>query len=346
LGLFPTPVEPLPQIARRAGLDQLHIKRDDLSGTLYGGNKVRKLEFLLGEAIRTGAKDVYTVGFAGSNHALATALYARKLGLASTSLLMDQANARYVRRNLLASLSAGAELRHVGSTWGLAGGLMAKKLEGLIGKGPASRFIPGGGTCPLGITGYVNAAFELKDQINEGLLPKPDLIYVPLGSMGTAAGLMIGLAAAGLACRVAAVRVIEEQLAPPGKMLHLLRETVGFLRKRDPSFPRIEFAARDLIIRNEFLGSGYARFTPKGVEAAKLLREESGIPLNGTYSAKAFAAILDDSARGALKGKAVLFWNTYNSRNLSDVVSDVDYHRLPQAFHPYFETPVQPLDTF
>ena len=110
LGEFPTPVQKLNQLGRQLGLDNLFIKRDDLSGKVYGGNKIRKLEFLLGDALRIGAKEVLTFGSAGSNHALATAIYARQLGLKSISMLVPQPNAHYVRRNLLMSYHCGAEL--------------------------------------------------------------------------------------------------------------------------------------------------------------------------------------------------------------------------------------------
>src|SRR6266581_738013 len=96
LGNFQTPVEKLTPVGDEIGLYSLYIKRDDLSGGVYGGNKVRKLEFLLADA-----KEVITFGFAGSNHALSTAIYGRQLGLKSTSMLMPQVNAHYVRRNLL-----------------------------------------------------------------------------------------------------------------------------------------------------------------------------------------------------------------------------------------------------
>ena len=98
LGNFPTPVEKLEKMGSKLGLDNLYIKRDDISGTTYGGNKVRKLEFVLGQALKSGVKEVMTFGFAGSNHALATAVYANKLGLRSISMLFPQPNAYYVRK--------------------------------------------------------------------------------------------------------------------------------------------------------------------------------------------------------------------------------------------------------
>jgi hypothetical protein len=92
------------------------------------------------------------------------------------------------------------------------------------------------------------------------------------------------------------------------------------------------------------MGEGYAHFTPQGVHAAALLRRSIGVVLNGSYSAKAFSAVLGDAAKGLLKGQTALFWNTYNSRDLSPATARVDYRQLPKPFHRYFEEDVQPLD--
>jgi D-cysteine desulfhydrase len=344
LSTLPTPVEKVKQIAHGIGENNLFIKRDDLSGIVYGGNKVRKLEFLLGKILRTNAKEVITFGFAGSNHALATAIYANQLGLKSTSMLMPQVNAHYVRRNLLASHHYTARLSYYRNLPFLSLGIIGQLFRSRMQYGAFPGFIPAGGSCPLGIIGYVNAALELKDQISAGELPEPDLIYVPLGSMGTSVGLILGLKAAGLKTRVIPVRVIEEKMASPKRMMMLIRKTRSLLCRLDPTFPSINLSEEDLLIRNDCLGEGYACFTEKAVRAANLMKRETGIILNGTYSAKAFSALLDDSDRKLLNGKTVLFWNTYNSRNLSEITTGVDYHQLPEAFHRYFDKDVQSLD--
>lgn len=344
LGRFPTPVEKLEHAGVALGLDHLYIKRDDLSGAVYGGNKVRKLEFLLGEAIRRKTKEVITFGFAGSNHALATAFYANQLGLGSTSLLLPQPNAHYVRRNLLVSHYFKADL-HFYKNWALLGlGLLSQLLRKRAKHGIFPQVVPGGGSCPLGVCGYVNAVLELKVQIVAGQMPEPDFIYVPLGSMGTAVGLTLGLKAAGLKSRIIAVRVIEKRLANENKMARLFRNTARFLRKLDPAFPELLLGEGDWIIRDDCLGDGYARFTEAAVAAAFLMREKAAIILNGSYSAKAFSALLADAKKQVLKGKTVLFWNTYNSRDLAPLAAAVDYHQLPAVFHSYFEEEVQPLD--
>lgn len=344
LGEFPTPVENATCLADALGLRRLFIKRDDLSGRIYGGNKVRKLEFLLGDALRRDAREVVTVGFAGSNHTLATTIYAGQAGLASVSMLMPQPNAHYVQRNLLASHAFRAELHHYRNLTQLSLGMIGLNLRGMTCHARRPHYIPAGGSCPLGVVGYVNAALELRDQIRAGVLPEPDVIYVALGSMGTAAGLALGLHAAGVRSRIVAVRVIEERWAPRQQLFRLLCQTDALLRRFAPAFPQWDATQGNLVLRDDCLGEGYARFTADGVQAAELLQTHAGLPLNGAYSAKAFAALLTDARQSRLADKNVLFWNTYNSRDLSAVTSGVDYHQLPPPFHRYFEEDVQPLD--
>ena len=342
LATLPTPVEKLTRVGKALGLSHLYIKRDDQSGTIYGGNKVRKLEFLLGDALRLKAKEVITFGFAGSNHALATAIYAQQLGLKCTSFLMPQVNAHYVRRNLLASHYHNAELRHCANPALLFLALSKKLLPDIFKR--TIKMIPAGGSCPLGVIGYVNAAFELRDQILAGFLPEPDRIYVPMGSMGTSAGLTLGLKAAGLKSLVIPVRVIEEKMARTQKMRQLAGKTNSLLCKLAPTFPRVTFTRDDFGVRNNCLGLGYARFTEKAVAAAEHMKKTEGIILNGAYSAKAFSALVDDAEGKIPLGETVLFWNTYNSRDLSAMTASLDHRHLPQAFHHYFEKEVQELD--
>ena len=344
LGEFPTPVNELPRLGGELGVGRLYIKRDDLSGLVFGGNKVRKLEFLLGDAICDGAKEIMTFGAAGSNHALATALYARKAGLGSISMLTPQPNARYVRRNLLMSHATGAEMHHYDGSEAIREGTAAQLLAHKENTGALPRSIPLGGTTPLGATGFVNAAFELRDQVCGGLLPEPDLLYVTLGSMGTAVGLLLGLRAAGLRTRMQAVRVVADSVANPDAVRGLFLETNTLLHSTDPSFPLFKFPGEDFTIREEFFGERYALFTPESMEAMHLMRRAENISLDGTYTGKTLSSLVQDARNGKLRGKTVLFWNTLNSRDITEYIKDVDYHELPESLHQYFEEDVQPLD--
>jgi 1-aminocyclopropane-1-carboxylate deaminase/D-cysteine desulfhydrase-like pyridoxal-dependent ACC family enzyme len=345
LGEFPTPVEQLVRLGGTIGVEQLYIKRDDLSAKIYGGNKVRKLEFLLGHALQTKAKEVLTFGFAGSNHALATAIYAQQVGLKSISMLMPQPNAYYLRRNLLMSYYCGAELHQHRNVPLVALGSLYQLLRHKLKYGSFPNVIAAGGSSPLGVIGFVNAAFELKNQISRGELPEPDRVYVALGTTGTAVGLLLGLKAANLKSRVIPVRVADVQFANARKMVKLFRATNSFLSALDPAFPHVELAEREINIRHEFFGPQYALFTREGMDAVHRMMQTEGIKLDGTYTGKALAALIHDVENQDVKNEVLLFWNTYNARDLSDYVTAVDYHHLPRSFHRYFEEEVQPLDS-
>jgi len=352
LGEFPTPVQKLERLGVELDIGHLYMKRDDLSGKVYGGNKPRKLEFILGSALRSGAREVIALGGAGANHALATAIYAQKVGLKSISMLMPQPNAHYVRRNLLMSYHCGAELHSCGAELESARNMplvylatIYQLLRCRLKKGAFPKLIPPGGSSPLGVIGFVNAALELKKQITNDEMPEPEYIYIACGTMGTAAGLTLGLRAAKLNSRVVSVRITSEKFVNVRGMIELIDKTDSLLRSLDASFPGFGFSAADIEIRHDYFGKRYALFTKEGMEAVSLMREREGIKLDGTYTGKTLAALIDDAKSGGLRGRAVLFWNTLNSRDFSDAISDVDYHNLPRRFHRYFEEAVQPLDS-
>jgi len=323
----------------------LFIKRDDQSAARYGGNKVRKLECLLGEAKRRGSKTVLTYGFAGSNHCLATALYAREAGLGCISMLLPQVNAKAVQRNLLLGHAAGAELHEHGNMASIAAGTIAQWLRCTLTMGRPPMVIPPGGSSPIGALGFVDAAFELARQVEEGLLPRPDVVYTAMGSTGTAAGLHVGFRALGWSTRIVAVRVTIAAHANAAKTERLIRQTAALLRTHAPDFPSIEPDMAAIDIRGEYFGEGYGVFSPEGMAARDTLADAlGGVKLDGTYASKAFAALIEDGIRGLLADKAVVFWNTYNSNDMSGELAGLDYHALPKRLHRYFETPVQPLD--
>ena len=346
LGRFPTPVENLERLGREIGVNDLYVKRDDLSGEVYAGNKVRKLEFVLARVLAKRAREVLTFGYAGSNHATATALYAEQLGLRSISMLLPQPNAEYVRRNLLLSYCCNAELHQKSNIPLLASATVFQLLRHRLKFGYFPAVIPDGGSSPFGTIGHVNAALELKGQIEKGEIPQPDCIYVALGTMGTAVGLMLGLKAAGVDTRVVAVRVVPEKFGSDQGMVKLFRETNTLLHSLDASFPVFEISEKDVEVRSDFFGEQYALFTEEGMKAVSFMKEHGGLTLDGTYTGKTFAALLDDAEKNVLRDKTILFWNTYNSRDFSEAISRTDYHNLPSCFHRYFEREAQPLDVY
>ena len=344
LGAFPTPVMRLAHLSELIGAAGVYVKRDDLSAALYGGNKVRKLEFLLGQALRDKRKWVMTFGAAGSNHALATALFAREAGLKSISMLIPQPNAHYVRKNLLMSYAAGAELHHSTGMTSIVFASLYHYLRHAARDGRFPMLIAPGGTNATGMAGFVAAGFELRQQIEEHVLPEPHRLYAASGTMGTVIGLLLGVAAAGLRTRVVAVRVTQPQFTSMRKARRLFAAANTLLHRADPAFPMLPFPEDQLEFRHEFYGGEYARYTEEGMRAVRMARDVEGLALEGTYTGKTFAAILADAQAGLLHEQTALFWNTYNSRSLDAAVESLDYHTLPPAFHRYFEQDVQPLD--
>ena len=344
LGQFPTPITHLPRLGKEIGTDQLFLKDDGVSGKPYGGNKVRKLEFLIADALRKGAKEVLTFGCAGSNHALATAIYAKKHGLKCMSVLLTQPNARYVRRNLLMHLIHDTELHHYKTEGAARPATVLRWLAHGVRNGRLPSIIPIGGSSPLGTIGFVNAAFELTVQIAKGVMLEPDLIFIPMGSMGTAVGLMLGVKAAGLKTRVVPVRVVPTSIGNKEKFMNLFRKAEDLLCSKDLSFPKADITDNDLKIEDAFFGEEYARFTKEGMAAVDLAAKTDGLHLEGTYSGKTMAALIDHVKKSDSKDSVILFWNTHNTQDFSEAIKDVDYHQLPRAFHRYFEEEVQELD--
>ncbi len=344
LATLPTPLEPMSRLAELTGAHRLWIKRDDQSGKLYGGNKVRKLEFLLGDALERGCGEVMTFGVAGSNHVLATGLYARELGVAAIACVTPQTNSHYVARNLQAGVAAGIEYLDFPSQRAADEGARRRSLRSLLCRAREPYTIRMGGSSPLGTVGFVNAALELARQFENTASAFPDRIYLPLGTMGTAVGLAIGLRALALPTRVIGVRVVDERIGNAEACSRLYDATVELLRQNDPRFPRLDARDAGIEIRHEFYGERYAVFTEAGTAAKRIFEDTEGVHLEGTYTAKAAAALLDDIARTGAARENLLFWNTYNSRPLPAGAGDFDFRRLPEALRYYFEAPVQPLD--
>ena len=324
LAELPTPVVELPCIGKAVGHNQLFMKRDDLSGPVYGGNKIRKLEFLLGEALEQGRKTAITYGAAGSNHALATAVCCRKLGLNAISILAPQEPTDHVRKNLCMGQAVGAEL-HLCSDFNEFPEATRQIVERCKARdGIAPYIIPAGGTNAVGALGFVDAALELAEQM------QPDVIYVPMGTGGTVAGLLVGVLLADFKPRIEAIRVVEREFRNESHIKALCDELCSKLNLAK------RVALSDIIIRDEFFGDGYGIATPEGREAVEVFQTLENVSLENTYTGKTTAALLHDLRAGVLDGQTVLYWNTLNSRDFSDEITGVDGRDLPPEFKPYF----------
>ncbi|MEM1348099.1 MAG: pyridoxal-phosphate dependent enzyme, partial [Myxococcota bacterium] len=224
LGDFPTPVEHLERAGEELGLPDLFIKRDDRSGKEYGGNKVRKLEFALAHARAQGHDDIVTIGAIGSHHVLATSIYARQLGMRPSAQHWPQPVTPHVRDNLRALSTTQPTLRLIGHPVEVPFHVFKRHLNDWLADRPRTYFLSGGGSSPHGVLGYVNAALELAEQIDAGLAPEPDVVFVAAGTNGTYAGLLLGAKMAGLRAKFIAVRVVEKIVTNTANVLRLTHQ--------------------------------------------------------------------------------------------------------------------------
>ncbi|MDP2315020.1 MAG: pyridoxal-phosphate dependent enzyme [Pseudomonadota bacterium] len=298
----PTAIEPL-------GPDGAWVKREDLSGTRYGGNKVRKLEWLLGEALESGL-DVLTLGTVGSNHLVATAVYGQAVGVRVQAVVAPQPDTPTARRNARI-LHAHAERIWVARTAAELPFTLARAWGStrLFGGYPPAVF-PIGGSSVLGCLGWVGGGLEIAAQVAAGELPAPDRIYVALGSGGTAAGLWLGLRLGGLASEVVAVRAAPSWLASPFRVRRLAGNTLALLRRHGAPAVGLD---RLRIVDGQY-GPGYARSTA-AAEEASARAEAVGLTLESTYTSKAYAAMLAEPTGTRL------FVHTANSRPLEPLLA-------------------------
>ena len=298
LGIWPTPLEPAPSLARAVGAGILWLKREDLAG----GNKVRGLEFLLAGA---PAGTVFvTVGGTASTHCLATARHARALGYRAALAQFPQPVTEVGRAVSDAAAAAADVVVRADSRIGLPIALW-RAWRGARRLG-APRWIPGGGAHPRAVLGHALAALELTTQLGEA----PDAIVVPLGTGGTAAGLALGVAWLGWPTRLIAVRVAPRLVASEWRTLRLARSAARLLERLGVPFHVPHSAFRVEVV--DGLGAGYGHPSPAG-ERARALAADHGLSLDPTYGAKAFAFLVE---RATLKDAAgnmqrVVFWHTF-----------------------------------
>ena len=324
IGNYPTPIEPLP-----IGND-VFIKRDDRTSDLYGGNKVRKLEFLIARAKERGAKRLITVGAAGSHHALATTIYGKQHGFEVTLVLFPQPLTDHVRDMLLLDVAYGAELRFTRRMETVPTALFTTALRYRRDKAVV---IPAGGSDAVGTLGYVNAALELADQIKTGELPKPATIVVAAGTLGTAAGIALGCAMSGLDVRIEAVRITSRIVTNERVLMRLIRGAEDILNRAGLSGDYAQRAFASVELKHEHIGRGYGLATPEAESAIATL-DRIGVHLDTTYTAKAAAALL---ARSAEARGPVLFWHTLSAAE-PPLPAHIGIDILPTQFRDYVQS--------
>lgn len=304
LGVVTTPIERW-RVAGRA----LLVKRDDLSASTVGGNKVRALEFLLG-AVPAG-RTLLTVGATGSTHALAVATHGARLGLHTEVITWPQED-HDVSRATSAALARVARVTAAGSVAEAFVRATVRRLQG------GRHWIPAGGSVPLGILGHVSAALELAAQVDERSASPPACVVVPLGSGGTAAGLLVGFAIARLPVRVIGVQVVPRLVARQARVARLARRTHALIaRLAGEPLPPLDL--RDFMVYRDVYGGAYGRDTAEARAAAAALRACGGPTVDATYSAKTLAAALRLARDRA--DDTVLFWLTFDGRWLPDLAT-------------------------
>ncbi|MFG2848694.1 pyridoxal-phosphate dependent enzyme [Kitasatospora sp. NPDC048296] len=312
LGEAPTSVRPLAGLGCRS---EVWLKDESGYGHGgWGGNKVRKLEWLL-PGIRRGrpARTILTVGGLGTNWGLTTALYARQHGLDVALALVDHPVDDHVRAQLRRLRDSGATLHFAHTKVRLllaVPWLFARHTRGLA----LPRYLPPGGSSPLGALGYVECALELAEQVAQGLLPEPGWVVTAVGSGGTAAGLALGLRLAGLRTRVLGIVVNDTLRLDSTALTRLATKSRTLLRNRGARLPHVRLGADDIVTERGWLGPGYAHPTARARAALGLASSEAGLELELTYTAKALAALLDLDAAGRFADGPVVFLNTFGPR--------------------------------
>lgn len=330
---LPTPVERFAKTPHDfSAPENLWIKRDDLTNKQYGGNKVRKLEFIIADAHKKNKHRIVTMGATGTNHGVATATFCQANQLGSKVYLFEQPVTDTVINNLKAMVRYGAELHYHGSILKTALAYYASNVLS-----PRSYHLPAGGSNIMGCIGFVNAALELKQQIDRCELPEPDIIICPVGSSGTLAGLTLGCQLVGLKTQVLGIRVAPSHLGPipictTETAQKLMQQTYRFLRQADNNIPVLTL--NNIYLSDDYYGDGYGVASDAG-DIAKTTFKTVGIELESTYTAKAAAAALE-LCRTKPK-QQILYWHTFNSVAQENSAVVCQQQQLPQSLKQLIE---------
>jgi L-cysteate sulfo-lyase len=313
LAHLPTPLERLDRLSKDLGGPEIWIKRDDCTGLSTGGNKTRKLEFLMAEALEQGADTVITQGATQSNHARQTAAFAAKLGLSCHILLEDRTGSNDPNYNsngnvLLDHLHGATTSRRAG------GADMAAEMEVLAdqlrAQGRKPYVIPGGGSNPTGALGYVNCAFELLGQVNDRGL-RIDHIVTATGSAGTQAGLITGLKALNAGIPLLGIGVRAPKEKQEENVFALAQRTAEKL-----GCPGV-VSRDDVVANSSYVGAGYGIPRADTIEAIQMFAQLEGILLDPVYSGKGAAGLIDLVRKGRFtKGQRVVFLHTGGAAGL------------------------------
>lgn len=304
LGHLPTPLEELGRLSKALGGPRILAKRDDCTGLAVGGNKVRKLEFLLAEALENGCDTIVTTGGLQSNHARQTAAACARLGLRCELVLprlVPREDALYESGgNRMLDELLGARAHVVGDAEEAADKTAQLEADA-ESRGGRAAVIPAGGSTPTGALGYAAAVDELLEQTAAAGIRNARIVLAA-GTGGTHAGLLAGLAGREETLRPTAIAVLEDALSSARKTDLLARECAARIGQPEP---------RAADVRDGFLGEGYGMPTPGMIEAVQLCARQEGLLLDPVYTGKAMAGLIGLIRDGELgTGDTVIFWHT------------------------------------
>lgn len=304
LAALPTPLEEAPALSAFLGGPRILLKRDDITGLAFGGNKVRKAEYLLGEAVDQGCDVVVTLGAIHSNHARVTAAAARRLGLDAVVVLVGQEPAQR-QGNLLLDTIFGAEIRIINTDEDyVLVGVVDDVVRDLRRQGRNPYVIPRGGSTPLGAAAFVNAGLELLDQLN-GRGIRADAIVHASTSGGTQAGLYTAMKVTQSGIQVFGISTGPRREVVGGLVRALGEDLAAMLGLDWRPHPD------DIVVTDEYAGEASSVPTPAGLDAIRLAARTEGILLDPIYTGKAMAGLIDMVRRGQFSAdQTVVFWHT------------------------------------
>lgn len=301
LGFLPTPLEKAEKLTAFLGGPNIFIKRDDCTGLAFGGNKVRKLEFVMGDALEKKAEVVITTGGLQSNWARQTAAAAKKLGMEAILFLQGEKPQEF-QGNLLLDKILGADIRFAVVDEAEEEGEIkgefpwtGKIAEEVKKKGKTPYLAAIGASNPLGNMGYITATDELKNQLDE-MKMKADYIVLAVGTGGTQAGVELGVRLLGLKTKVIGISVSRHRMEKCDEICELCNDTLGFFQLKN-----YRFAPDEIEINMDYIGEGYAIPTRECIEAINLVAQKEGIFLDPVYTGKAMAGLIDLVKKGRFK---------------------------------------------
>jgi D-cysteine desulfhydrase len=330
----PTAVQSCDAIGDWLGRSGVFMKRDDIISPVYGGNKVRRYEFVLADAKEKGAQRIVTAGGIASTQVMATALFGQSLGFRVCAVLFEQPVTDFAREAILGFVGTGIELVNGGgyamSAWRTFRALRAEDHNYLI--------LPGA-SHGLANLGYVDAMFELACQVERGEAPRPDVIVLPTGSAGTLAALALGAAHLGWDTEIVGVRITTALACNRLTVGFVIASTDRFLAAHAQGWKRAKRRVRYSLYGGA-LGRGYGYPTADAVEGAAMVKRLTGANGEVTYSGKALAALRVIASQPAYRDKTVLLWNTLSTPRpkpslaaRAHVPASLEwvFHRLPVA---------------